>query len=64
MTGLAATLGLKIQKLDVTSAFLNGQLKEDVFMECLDCFNKTFELIIGENSDRDKSRKSTKYSKL
>lgn len=60
MSSLAAKLGVKIHQLDVTSAYLNGQLNEEIFMECPDYFDKILELITNENSDRDISRKAAK----
>lgn len=58
MTGLAAKLRLKIHYLDETSAYLNVQLKCGTFMDCLDYFEKNLELVISENSNRDKGTKA------
>ena len=46
-----------------TSAYLNGKLDEEIFMECPDYFDKIFDFIINENSDSIISRKVAKILK-
>jgi hypothetical protein len=63
MAGLAAKLGINIHQFDITSAYLNGKLDEEIFMECPDYFKQILELITKENSDSDISRKAIKTLK-
>ena len=49
MASFSAKLGIKMHQFDVTSAYLNGKLDEEIFMECPEYFDKILELIINEN---------------
>lgn len=52
MISLAARYKMKIQQLDVTTAYLNGFLEEDVYMETPKYLDELLEIII--QTDRDK----------
>ena len=44
-----AKLKIKICQYDVTTAYLNEKLDEEIFMKCLYYFDKILELITNEN---------------
>lgn len=48
LMALAVKNGLSIHQLDVSTAFLNGELEEEVFMEIPDLFEEMLEGIIAE----------------
>lgn len=61
-TALATQCGMKITQLDITTAYLNGSLDEDIFMEIPDLTQELLEHIV--RTDRDNSTIRRKADKM
>ena len=65
LSALAANLNLEIHQFDVTTAYLNGDLDEEIYMECPDNFGKILEHIIDNEISNSKiSQKASDMLKL
>lgn len=57
MLALAAELGMKIRQFNVVTAYLNGNLEEDVFMEIPEMLPEMFERIVENKQVNQEVRK-------
>lgn len=63
MLALAAELGMKIRQFDVVTAYLNGILEENVFMEISDMLPEMFERIVKDSCVNQEVKERTRMLK-
>lgn len=58
LAAIAAKIGLKLYQLDITSAYLNGEIDKELYMKTPENFREALNLIIATENDAEILRKT------